>query len=50
MMVINWVGDLIYPRNLQQKIDEAIDTIHMPIYAGMYRTGFASAQQFKEMW
>jgi putative glutathione S-transferase len=34
----------LYPRDLQQKIDETIDAIYMPINAGVYRTGFATSQ------
>lgn len=34
----------LYPRELQQKIDETIDAIYMPINAGVYRAGFATSQ------
>lgn len=34
----------LYPRNLQQKIDETIDAIYLPINAGVYRSGFATSQ------
>ncbi|MEG3849703.1 glutathione S-transferase family protein [Microcoleus sp. herbarium19] len=34
----------LYPRNLQQKIDAAIDAIYLPINAGVYRAGFATSQ------
>jgi glutathionyl-hydroquinone reductase len=34
----------LYPRNLQQKIDETINAIYMPINAGVYRSGFATSQ------
>jgi glutathionyl-hydroquinone reductase len=34
----------LYPRDLQQKIDETIDTIYGPINAGVYRAGFATSQ------
>ena len=34
----------LYPRNLQQKIDETIDAIYLPINAGVYRSGFAMSQ------
>jgi putative glutathione S-transferase len=34
----------LYPHNLQQKIDETIDAIYMPINAGVYRSGFATSQ------
>ena len=34
----------LYPRDLQQKIDETIDAIYMPINAGVYRAGFATSQ------
>ncbi|MBC1220206.1 glutathione S-transferase family protein [Nostoc sp. UCD121] len=34
----------LYPRDLQQKIDETIDAIYMPINAGVYRSGFATSQ------
>ena len=33
-----------YPRNLQQKIDETIHAIYLPINAGVYRAGFATSQ------
>jgi glutathionyl-hydroquinone reductase len=34
----------LYPRNLQQKIDQTIDAIYMPINVGVYRSGFATSQ------
>lgn len=34
----------LYPRDLQQKIDETIDAIYTPINAGVYRAGFATSQ------
>ncbi|QKQ72207.1 glutathione S-transferase family protein [Nostoc sp. TCL240-02] len=34
----------LYPRDLQQKIDETIDAIYMSINAGVYRSGFATSQ------
>lgn len=34
----------LYPRNLQQQIDETIDAIYLPINAGVYRAGFATSQ------
>ncbi|OKH28441.1 glutathione S-transferase family protein [Chroogloeocystis siderophila] len=34
----------LYPRNLQQQIDEIIDAIYLPINAGVYRAGFATSQ------
>lgn len=34
----------LYPRELQQKIDETIDAIYLPINAGVYRSGFAMSQ------
>lgn len=34
----------LYPHDLQQKIDETIDAIYMPINAGVYRAGFAREQ------
>jgi putative glutathione S-transferase len=34
----------LYPRDLQQKIDETIDAIYLPINAGVYRAGFATTQ------
>lgn len=34
----------LYPRDLQQKIDETINAIYMPINAGVYRSGFATSQ------
>jgi glutathionyl-hydroquinone reductase len=34
----------LYPRNLQQKIDETINAIYMPINAGVYRSGLATSQ------
>lgn len=33
-----------YPGDLQQKIDETIDVIYMPINVGVYRAGFATSQ------
>ncbi|MDM9384532.1 glutathione S-transferase family protein [Chlorogloeopsis sp. ULAP01] len=34
----------LYPHDLQQKIDETIDAIYLPINAGVYRSGFATSQ------
>lgn len=34
----------LYPRDLQQKIDQTIDAIYTPINAGVYRAGFATSQ------
>jgi glutathionyl-hydroquinone reductase len=34
----------LYPSHLQQKIDDTIDAIYMPINAGVYRAGFATSQ------
>ncbi|MEG4802822.1 glutathione S-transferase family protein [Microcoleus sp. ARI1-B5] len=34
----------LFPRDLQQQIDETIDAIYMPINAGVYRSGFATSQ------
>lgn len=34
----------LYPRHLQQKIDQTIDAIYLPINAGVYRAGFATSQ------
>ncbi len=34
----------LYPCDLQQKIDETIDAIYLPINAGVYRSGFATSQ------
>ena len=34
----------LYPRDLQQKIDETINAIYLPINAGVYRAGFATSQ------
>jgi glutathionyl-hydroquinone reductase len=34
----------LYPRDLQQKIDETIDAIYQPINVGVYRAGFATSQ------
>ncbi|OUL28472.1 glutathione-dependent reductase [Nostoc sp. RF31YmG] len=34
----------LYPRDLQQQIDETIDAIYLPINAGVYRAGFATSQ------
>lgn len=34
----------LYPCDLQQKIDETIDAIYLPINAGVYRAGFAREQ------
>ncbi|MBD3884559.1 glutathione S-transferase family protein [Phormidium tenue FACHB-886] len=38
----------LYPRNLQQKIDETIDAIYLPINVGVYRAGFATSQSAYE--
>ncbi|GAB4184726.1 MAG: glutathione S-transferase family protein [Coleofasciculaceae cyanobacterium] len=35
---------VLYPRDLQQKIDETMDAIYLPINAGVYRAGFATSQ------
>lgn len=34
----------LYPGDLQQKIDETIEAIYVPINAGVYRSGFATSQ------
>nr|WP_305082389.1 glutathione S-transferase family protein [Oculatella sp. LEGE 06141] len=34
----------LYPVSLQQKIDEAIDAMYLPINVGVYRSGFAISQ------
>jgi glutathionyl-hydroquinone reductase len=34
----------LYPRELQQPIDDTIDAIYLPINAGVYRAGFATSQ------
>ncbi len=34
----------LYPADLQQKIDQTIDAIYLPINAGVYRSGFATSQ------
>ncbi|MBD1995586.1 glutathione S-transferase family protein [Leptolyngbya sp. FACHB-541] len=34
----------LYPRDLQQKIDETIDVLYLPVNAGVYRAGFATSQ------
>lgn len=34
----------LYPRQLQQKIDETIDAIYLPINSGVYSAGFATSQ------
>jgi glutathionyl-hydroquinone reductase len=34
----------LYPPDLQQQIDETIDSIHSSINAGVYRAGFATSQ------
>jgi putative glutathione S-transferase len=34
----------LYPRDLQQKVDETINAIYLPINAGVYRAGFATSQ------
>ncbi|BAZ66683.1 MAG: glutathione S-transferase family protein [Pelatocladus maniniholoensis HA4357-MV3] len=34
----------LYPRDLQQQIDQTIDAIYLPINAGVYRAGFATSQ------
>jgi glutathionyl-hydroquinone reductase len=34
----------LYPRELQQQIDETIDAIYLPINAGVYGAGFATSQ------
>jgi putative glutathione S-transferase len=38
----------LYPRDLQQTIDETINAIYMPINAGVYRSGFATLQSAYE--
>lgn len=38
----------LYPRELQQKIDETIDAIYTPINNGVYRSGFATSQEAYE--
>ena len=38
----------LYPKPLQQKIDEAIDAIYQPINNGVYRAGFATTQEAYE--
>jgi putative glutathione S-transferase len=38
----------LYPHHLQQKIDETIDAIYLPINAGVYRSGFATSQSAYE--
>jgi glutathionyl-hydroquinone reductase len=34
----------LYPSDLQEKIDQTIDAIYLPINAGVYRAGFATSQ------
>jgi glutathionyl-hydroquinone reductase len=34
----------LYPRDFQQKIDDAIDAIYQPINVGVYRAGFTTSQ------
>lgn len=34
----------LYPRDLQQQIDQTIDALYLPINAGVYRAGFATSQ------
>ena len=34
----------LYPKELQQQIDDTIDKIYMPINNGVYRSGFATTQ------
>ncbi|HEY9767627.1 MAG TPA: glutathione S-transferase family protein [Coleofasciculaceae cyanobacterium] len=34
----------LYPCDLQQKIEETIEAIYLPINAGVYRSGFATSQ------
>ncbi|MBD1866860.1 glutathione S-transferase family protein [Cyanobacteria bacterium FACHB-471] len=34
----------LYPRDLQQKIDETIDALYLPVNVGVYRAGFATSQ------
>lgn len=38
----------LYPRELQQKVDETIDAIYTPINNGVYRSGFATSQEAYE--
>jgi glutathionyl-hydroquinone reductase len=38
----------LYPRDLQQKIEETINAIYLPINAGVYRAGFATSQTAHE--
>lgn len=35
----------LYPKDLQQRIDDTIDKIYMPINNGVYRSGFATTQE-----
>jgi glutathionyl-hydroquinone reductase len=35
----------LYPKELQQQIDDTIDKIYMPINNGVYRSGFATSQE-----
>jgi glutathionyl-hydroquinone reductase len=37
-----------YPEELQQRIDDTIDKIYMPINNGVYRSGFATSQEAYE--
>ncbi|MBD2070625.1 glutathione S-transferase family protein [Leptolyngbya sp. FACHB-671] len=34
----------LYPRDLQQRIDETIDALYLPVNVGVYRAGFATSQ------
>lgn len=34
----------LYPANLREQVDQAIDAIYMPINNGVYRSGFATSQ------
>jgi putative glutathione S-transferase len=38
----------LYPQDLQQRIDDMIDKIYMPINNGVYRAGFATTQEAYE--
>ncbi len=38
----------LYPESLQEKIDQTIDAIYMPINNGVYRSGFATSQEAYE--
>ncbi|WP_435360302.1 glutathione S-transferase family protein [Haloarchaeobius sp. DFWS5] len=48
MADLGTTGADLYPEDLREEVDEAIETIYDPINNGVYRAGFASAQAAHE--